>query len=51
MSKQTQDSLRKADPTRLVGDPSQASEVHRIGDPRPASKQMVGSMVEHDLQG
>jgi len=42
--------LRKADPTRLVGDPSQAS---KSIDWRPTTsfEAMVGSMVEHDLRG
>ncbi len=41
--------LRKADPTRLVGDPSQASQSI---DWRPTTsfEEMVGSMVEHDLR-
>ena len=42
--------LRKADPTRLVGDPSQA--LRSIGwSPTTSFEAMVRNMVDHDLQG
>ena len=41
--------LRKADPTRLVGDPSQAAK-SIAWRPTTSFEAMVCSMVDHDLQ-
>jgi GDPmannose 4,6-dehydratase len=41
--------LRKADPTRLVGDPSKAAEVI-AWKPTTSFREMVCKMVDHDMQ-